>query len=396
MAIKQTAEVANILTDRRAMELPPIAVLVRKASAEAGIGAGKIFREMIALGFRKHGLTQREYLANRLYDTSLSPAEKREFIGEAASFHLNQRLSPPDLTRMRGFLNDKATITSLWQQFGLPTTRTQAVFTPDRWLGHIPTLRTGADIRVFLTTAARFPLFGKPAEGLQGLGSIRIDSVDATAETAALAGGRIVEIDAIIEEIVRVFPEGYLFQDVVGQHPEISERFSQSLSCVRLVTVIPETEPEILYAYWKIASPSAISDNFWQAGSLLAKVDVETGVVESCISGSGPNRIDVSRHPATDAEVLGYRLPFWREARDLVRRAHAMYPINGCLGWDVAFTAEGPLLVECNDNPGHDTYQLVLGRGILNGDFKAVFDRVDARNRRIIAEKKARHYKIEH
>jgi hypothetical protein len=54
-------------------------------------------------------------------------------------------------------------------------------------------------------------------------------------------------------------------------------------------------------------------------------------------------------------------LPHWPQLRDLVERgARALAPL-GTLGWDVALTAEGPVLVEANANWGEDLFQLNRG-----------------------------------
>jgi glutathione synthase/RimK-type ligase-like ATP-grasp enzyme len=43
---------------------------------------------------------------------------------------------------------------------------------------------------------------------------------------------------------------------------------------------------------------------------------------------------------------------------DMVKEAAKVIPEMGYVGWDVAFTPNGPVLVEANDFPGHDIYQL--------------------------------------
>ena len=384
----------RILTDRRRLQPPSFPDLVRKAAVRARVGPGRIFRDIVGQALRRNGMNQYDFFDNHLYRPDLTPAERREFVGEKASYKLNLRLSPPGLTRMRGFLNDKIAFTALWHQFGIPTTTTRTVYSPDRWLGSIPALRTAQDITAYLTGTAEFPLFGKPAEGLQGLGSVRIDSVDTGAGTAQLGDGRVVTIEDLVDDIVRCFPQGYLFQDVVEQHEQISALAGTAVSCVRFVTVMDDTHPRILYTSWKIASPAAMADNFWQEGSMLARVAPESGIVENCVTGRGPEAQEVTEHPVSGMPIIGFRIPHWTAAADMVRNAHAMFPINGCLGWDVAIGPDGPLMIECNDNPGHEFYQMVNGRGILNPDIKPILDAVEARNRRIIEEKKVRKYKV--
>ena len=44
----------------------------------------------------------------------------------------------------------------------------------------------------------------------------------------------------------------------------------------------------------------------------------------------------------------GYRLPYWNEVRELVKNVHAKLPDIKSIGWDVAITENGPILVEGN------------------------------------------------
>ena len=63
-------------------------------------------------------------------------------------------------------------------------------------------------------------------------------------------------------------------------------------------------------------------------------------------------------HPATGTRIKGFMFPDWEKARALVTEAAQIIPEVGYVGWDVCFTPEGPCLVEGNQFPGHDIYQL--------------------------------------
>lgn len=391
-----TSNPAKILTDRRLQKPATLADQVKAAAAAEGIGAGKIFAEVLKTSLsRKNKLKPGEYFAYGVYRKDLTKEQKAEFIGEDANFKLNLRLSPPGITEMRGFLRDKLAHAALWRQYGLPTTETQAFFSPNRWVGDTRVLRDAEAIAAFLTQDARMPLFGKPVNGLQALGSVRIDSVDADTGQACLADGRVVSVRDLADEIIRDFPAGYLFQSVVPQNADVSAHIGPMLSCPRLVTVIQDEQPEMLYAYWKIAAPDAVADNFWQKGSMLARINAKTGVVENCITGKGPEKQFIETHPVTGQPIVGYQIPHWEEAVELVCKAHSIFPINGCLGWDVGFGEDGPVLIECNENSGHDTYQFVLDKGLMRPEMKAVFDKVIARNERIFKDLKARRYEVD-
>lgn len=59
----------------------------------------------------------------------------------------------------------------------------------------------------------------------------------------------------------------------------------------------------------------------------------------------------LTHHPDTGADLTNVLVPHWRDALDLVKRAHRQVPEFAhfpFLGWDVAITHDGPVLIETN------------------------------------------------
>lgn len=344
-----------------------------------GVGPLRQALEIRRLGRGETQLVASEYYAFQLYRPTLDVAEKREFVGEKGSYELNLKLSPPGLTNLRGFLSDKVALTGLYRAWGLPTTETQAVFHPNRRLGTLPVLQNAADIRDFLLTRARYPLFGKPVAGAQAQGSARFVGIEG--DSMRLANGTSVPLDRLVAEIAAHSAVGYVFQTAIDPHPALKAMTgSDATSTVRVVTVIEDNSPRVLYTLGKLASPTAMSDNFWQAGSLISLLDPANGRMEKVRHGSGLATQWPTHHPVTGAPLVGETLPHWQAVVDLAIAAHAAFPVNGILGWDIAITETGPVLIECNENTGHALYQLAADRGVLNADFRPAFDRIIARN----------------
>ena len=352
-----------------------------------GVGPLRQFREMAALRWGPGKLDSHEYFSTRAFDPALSAAQKRTLVGKIGSYELNVAASPMKLTGTRAFLRDKVMYTALLQQLGFATTETQAVTHRHRMFGSIPTLRTPDDIETFLRGPARYPLFAKPCEGAGSVGSALIMGRDG--DLLVMTNGRRVDVGGFAREVMEEYPEGCLLQSAIEQHPAMSDMTGQAVGTLRVVTLRDENGIAPLYTVWKVPSPKAMSDNFWQSGSMVALIDDDSGQVRQCNIGSGLSAEWVERHPVSGLTFEGYQIPHWDAVRDVATQAHGLFPEFGLVGWDIAVGPDGPIIIECNDNPLHVLWQLAAGEGIRNPRFLPRFEAAAAASVMMLKERVA-------
>ena len=73
----------------------------------------------------------------------------------------------------------------------------------------------------------------------------------------------------------------------------------------------------------------------------------------------------IERHPDSGAEISGFRLPCWDQLRPFAEHAHRGFSDRVLIGWDIALTADGPILVEANGAPDLDIMQRPFRRGLM-------------------------------
>ncbi|QBF30425.1 sugar-transfer associated ATP-grasp domain-containing protein [Thalassococcus sp. S3] len=378
-----------LLSAPKSAQAPQNSQMVRVAR-DYGVSPFRQLRDAFSLRYGPQKLALAEYYSSGLYDPSLTPERKKEYLGVTGSYQINLRLSPLDLTKMRALLWDKVMYTALLQQLDLPTTRTQAVASPNRYFGAIPALRNPDAIRRFLLEKASYPIFGKPCEGYGSVGSVLISGADE--DGVHLANGKHIPLERFCVEIFADYPDGYIFQDVIRQHPEIEAVTGHAVGTLRMVTIRgADDTPRVLYTVWKIPSPSAMSDNFWQKGSMVAAIDGASGEVGRCRIGTGLDGAWIERHPVSGIEFEGLRIPHWAAIKDAALKGHALFPEFGIVGWDIAIGQDGPILVECNDNPYHVLWQFAHGRGFCNAEMMCHVEEAGSRSQEMLAARIATH-----
>ena len=198
---------------------------------------------------------------------------------------------------------------------------------------------------------------GRGAERWDHLESNRYKRADGTILTRAQLRDRLINLS---------LRHAYIVQPCVTNHPEIADLSNGALSTVRIITCLDEHDrPEITHAVFKMAVGKNTTIDNVHAGGIAATVDLRTGELRPATDlGIDPRRGWCTRHPDTGAQISGRKLLFWTEALDLARRAHTPFSGRIVIGWDVALTTEGPLLVEGNGAPGVDLIQRPNGEPI--------------------------------
>ena len=174
----------------------------------------------------------------------------------------------------------------------------------------------------------------KPLDGNGGIGIIVFDNNDHT-----------------YDEIMKL-PRGVV-EGFVVQHPEMNKLTPNSVNTLRIVGVHTDEFSKIAYAALRCGSGKSVVDNFTDGG-MVAGIDLATGtVVTNCVTITAEIR---ENHPETGTAFKGFVIPYFKEALELVEAASKK--ITGYLGWDVAISENGPVLIEANIMPGNRILQM--------------------------------------
>lgn len=213
-------------------------------------------------------------------------------------------------------------------------------------------------------------LFVKPVRGRGGRGCERWHWLgDGTYRDQ---GGTTLPAAELLAHLTTIARSGaVIVQEAMRAHAELRDLAVDVLTSCRIMTVKAETGGfEATHAVFKSSTrPGAIVDNFHRGG-VVSAVDLATGTLgPASDAGTGEPCVWYETHPLTRAPIAGRRLPLWPETLELVRRAHAAFPDRIIIGWDVAITDRGPVIIEGNVQSGCDmiqrTHDLPAGVGRL-------------------------------
>lgn len=147
--------------------------------------------------------------------------------------------------------------------------------------------------------------------------------------------------------------EQYLVEDMIIQHPDIGRLYPLSVNTLRLVTIKNGDTVHLVFSSMRIGNGKRV-DNL-NSGGMAVIIDMETGKIST--PGADKDGKAFHRHPITGVELVGAQIPMYHESVELVKRAAMQIPELGYIGWDIAVTEKGPLIIEANHFPGHDIYQ---------------------------------------
>ncbi|MEP3637437.1 MAG: hypothetical protein ABJN14_09280 [Paracoccaceae bacterium] len=225
----------SILLDGPQDRAKPDAPVIVQVARKFGVSPAKQSREGLPLRVGKSQLSSKEYYALGLYDPELSTDQKREYIGVAANKNFNKSLTPPILAPTHSFVGNKLLYTQMLDRTGVEASHTQAVTSGFRDTGDTRMLRNSEDITAFLTKDAQFPIFGKPLQGPQSTGTVRLERVEG--DDLVLSNGQTRKVTDFAKEVFEQYPSGYLFQTALDPHPDMAAMSGYTLGSVRFVAI---------------------------------------------------------------------------------------------------------------------------------------------------------------
>ena len=369
-----------------------MAEVIKDIQAQTGESYGSIVMAYAKLSMGPGKISFRDFVRLRLFDPALrETADLNAFIGQRRNRDIcvtvNHRHD------WLGMLSNKVAALSYLAAYGFPVIPFAAFFAPGIARGAATVLGDRAALKAFLLRAP-YPLFGKPTEGLQSLGTIGLRGLTPDGDGLEKIDGDILSIDAFVEDIATHYDGGYVFQPMVRPHPAIAALCGPKLACVRLLTLLTESGPQIVRGCWKIPAGDNIADNYWRPGNLLASLDLAEGKINRVISGNGLELSEKRAHPDTGAALIGFRHPEWERMTALALDGARLMRHVPLIGWDLACAEQGPLIVEMNETPDFGLPQLVDRRGIYDETFRK-FEQFQQRNEAAaIKEGKARLAKL--
>ena len=195
-------------------------------------------------------------------------------------------------------------------------------------------------------------LICKPLEGSSGVGIERHTKEEWRGrEEAFLQELREKKIGIVEERVI--------------QHPKMAEMCPTSVNTIRIATLLGDKKQGIVYAFLRIGN-GKVMDNVDQGG-MAARIDLESGTLLTV--GADKQGNTYTEHPMTHTPIIGFQIPYFKEACDMCLKAAQKVPQMRFVAWDVAITEKGPVFIEGNSFPSHAIPQFAAhfpdGIGIL-------------------------------
>ena len=138
-----------------------------------------------------------------------------------------------------------------------------------------------------------------------------------------------------------------LIEECIKQHKDMNTLYDKSVNTMRMFTFYKNGESYFLQAVLKIGNGGVV-DNF-SSGGMYTYVSSDGDVYVEAIDR---NDNIYTKHPISNHKIVGFKVPMFNEAIELVKECAKVIPEVAYVGWDVAISENGPVIVEGNCFPG--------------------------------------------
>lgn len=141
----------------------------------------------------------------------------------------------------------------------------------------------------------------------------------------------------------------YIIQQRIYQHSDVSRIYPHSINTIRFITLRKGDQIILASGTFRMGAGGNRFDN-WAGGGIGVGIDLKTGKLQE----EGTFRLGfggrVKEHPETGVQFRTYEIPFYQESATMVLQLHNFFYGVHSIGWDIAITEKGPIVIEGNNS----------------------------------------------
>ncbi len=275
-------------------------------------------------GIHKQGKSISDYLVSNEFRELRN---KKNSIGQNSNFDY------------RCLLRDKALFENLLNHYNLPTPKNIGSIDKNKILYIFEDKK---EYEIIKLLGLKFDGFVKNIDGEEGDGvfSLKIE------DRKLIFDHEEMNIELFKEKLDGEF----ILQERIIQHQEMNNIYSEAVNTLRVITFMTKTGPIVFDSFLRIGVDGNDKDNLSQGG-VLVLIDEKNGK----LMGNGLIRDDfrikeIDVHPDSGTVFNNYKLPYLLESINIALKAHNSFSNIHSIGWDIAITENGPIILEGNDN----------------------------------------------
>ncbi len=295
---------------------------------------GYVKRDMIK-NFLTEGIGYTDYLKGDYIN--LTKEQKKTYVTTKSYYKILEYLNNPDYTAC---MSDKIIFNKIFKDYLKRDFIDLRVTSLD-------------DFKKFMK--GKKNVFAKPQKefGGHGIRKIEVDKIE--------------DVKALYEDLLEHHID--LIEDEIIQHPEVAKLNPFAVNSFRVVTLIDKKgEAHILANAMRINIDDAAAIGCSDA---YMRFD-ESGKISSRVIDDVANVYE--EHPITKFKFNTVKIPYVKESFELALKAAHEVPEIRYVGWDIAITPKGPVLMEGNEYPSYGVVQYYLFNDEHTGHLKQLED----------------------
>ncbi len=140
----------------------------------------------------------------------------------------------------------------------------------------------------------------------------------------------------------------YVIEEYIKQHKSLNKLYPDSVNTLRIISFLDSNNNvDIIRVVIKFGTTGKIDNHV--AGGMYTFLD-ENGIILYPACDDFGN--SYTKHPVTKTNLIGFKVPYYKEAIELIKKAAKIVPQIRYVGWDVAITNNGPIIIEGNEYCG--------------------------------------------